>query len=100
MKIGEKEIEKLANLARIKFSEEEKKELGKDIESILGYVSEIQKVSLDISTKVKPLSLQGSDICNVMREDTEPHKSGIYTEKILNEAPKREGDYVKVKKIL
>lgn len=100
MKISEKEIEKLGDLARIKFSEEEKKELGKDIESILGYVSEIQKVSLDISTKVKPLSLQRPDFCNVMREDTEPHKSGIYTEKILDEAPKREGDYVKVKKIL
>jgi len=99
MEISDKEIKKLADLARIKLSEMEKKGLKKDIESILGYVSEIQEVSSD-ATKVKPLSLQRSDLCNVMREDKEPHESGLYTEKILKEAPQREGDYFKVKKIL
>ena len=35
-----------------------------------------------------------------MREDDNPHAGGIYTEAVLNEAPEREGDYIKVKKIL
>jgi hypothetical protein len=35
-----------------------------------------------------------------MREDGEPHESGIYTQKILEQAPAREKDYIKVKKIL
>mgnify|MGYP000344924570 CR=1 FL=1 len=99
MKISDKEIEKLAGLARIKLSEKEKKGLKKDIESILGYVSEIQEVSEEVA-KGSPLLQQRATLCNVMREDIEPHKSGLYTEKILKEAPQREGDYVKVKKIL
>ena len=37
---------------------------------------------------------------NVMREDANPHESGIYTEKMLEQAPAREGNYIKVKKIL
>lgn len=103
MEINNKEIEKLGELARIKLGEEEKKGLKKDIESILGYVSEIQKVSSEV-TKDSPLWQQRTvlceNLCNVMREDREPHKSGLYTEKILENAPDREGDYVKVKKIL
>ena len=63
-------------------------------------MSEIQEVSLSISTKAKPLSLQRSNLCNITREDEKPHKSGVYTKKILSEAPEREGDYIKVKKIL
>ena len=96
MEIDDREIEKLANLARIKLSSSEKKGLGKDIESILEYVSGIQKVSSPVSDK-KPDS---SELINVMREDGQPHESGLYTEKILSEVPQREGDYVKVKKIL
>jgi Asp-tRNA(Asn)/Glu-tRNA(Gln) amidotransferase C subunit len=35
-----------------------------------------------------------------MRGDEEFHESGIYTEKILEQAPAKEGGYIKVKKIL
>jgi aspartyl-tRNA(Asn)/glutamyl-tRNA(Gln) amidotransferase subunit C len=97
MEISDKEIEKLGDLARIKLSEEEKKGLKTDIESILGYVSEIQKVSSDLE---RDTTSQKDELINVMREDTEPHESGLYTEKILENAPERKGDYVKVKKIL
>lgn len=91
MKISDKDIERLGNLARIKLSKEERNTLNKDIESILGYVSEIQKVS--------SINLQQRTVlCNVMREDKDPHKSGLYTEKILKQAPQKEGDYIKVKK--
>lgn len=95
MEIDNKEIEKLSDLARIKLSDEEKKGLKTDIESILGYVSEIQAISTEVK---KPSQKYG--LCNVMREDIVSHKSGIYTEKILKEAPERKGNYIKVKKIL
>ncbi|MDP6387826.1 MAG: Asp-tRNA(Asn)/Glu-tRNA(Gln) amidotransferase subunit GatC [Candidatus Pacebacteria bacterium] len=96
MEIDDKEIEKLADLARIKITNEEKKELKKDIESILSYVSEIQKISSDMPDN----RFNNSELVNVMREDGQPHKSGFYSEKILGEAPQREKDYMKVKKIL
>ena len=45
-------------------------------------------------------TLENVGVLNVMREDKDPHEAGLYTEKILEQAPAREGDYIKVKKIL
>ena len=97
MQISDKDIEKLGDLARIKLSEEEKETLKIDIEAILGYVSQIKEVSSDIE---RDMSGKNETLINVMREDENPHESGLYTEKILENAPEREGDYIKVKKIL
>lgn len=93
--ISAKDIEKLASLARIKIEDEEKEQFGKEIDSILGYVNQIKEanVSLDQSERV-------GDVKNVLRDDTHPHEAGAFKDKILNEAPAREGDYIKVKKIL
>ncbi len=35
-----------------------------------------------------------------MRDDADPHEAGLYTEDLLKAAPGRDGNYVKVKKIL
>lgn len=93
--ISREEIEKLAALSRIDISEDEKKKLGTDIESILGYVSEIQNVVAQTETVAEKLPVR-----NVMRKDDEPHETGAYTNGLLNEAPARDGNYVRVKKIL
>jgi len=90
----DKDIKKLASLARIKISEDEGKGFIKDMESILSYVSEIGEVD---TGGVNPETLE---LKNVFREDTNPYKEGIFTEDILNEAPKTEKGYIKVKKIL
>jgi len=88
------EIEKLAELSRIEVPEGEKKDLARDIESILEYISQIQEVA-----SVEPEPEVGTHY-NIMREDGTPHESKLHTETLLEAAPKREGDYVKVKKIL
>ncbi len=93
--VSVKEIEKLAELSRIALSPEEKESLRKDMDSILGYVEQIQKVSADLILGKKELSPR-----NVMRADDNPHESGVFTETLLAAAPSREGQYVKVKKIL
>jgi aspartyl-tRNA(Asn)/glutamyl-tRNA(Gln) amidotransferase subunit C len=93
--ISLKEIEKLAELSRLDLSSEEKESFRKDMDSILDYVGQIQKVSSNISNEKK-----AGLIRNVLREDSNPHESGIYTETLISAAPKREGDYLKVKKIL
>jgi len=89
------DIEHLAKLARIEVGDSEADKLATDITSILGYVSEIEDITGDKQNekKVGPLY-------NVMREDTDPHESNIYTEDLLNLAPERDGQYLKVKKIL
>lgn len=89
------DIEHLAKLARIEVKGDEAVSLAEDITSILGYVSEIEEItgSAAIEKKVGPLY-------NVMREDENPHEAGLYTEDLLALAPERQGQYVKVKKII
>lgn len=87
----------LANLARIKLSPSEAENLSHEFESILKYVGDVKEISSVENSKPAPTDFS---LRNVMRKDGEGHESGLYTEKILAEAPAREGDYIKVKKIL
>ncbi len=91
--IGKDDIQHLAKLARIEITEEEMEKMTGEIDSILGYVGQINNVSAEDKREV-PLHR------NVMREDEVTHQDGEFTEKLLSNAPQREGQYVKVKKIL
>jgi aspartyl-tRNA(Asn)/glutamyl-tRNA(Gln) amidotransferase subunit C len=100
------EIQKLAELARLKIAPEEQESLRSEIESILGYVDQIKKaaqVSGDSKNAGSPVVGVGT-LHNVMREDGEPHRPSEFTEKILSVAPARgdgaDGNYLKVKKIM
>lgn len=91
--INSEEIKKLANSARIKVTDEEAEKLTKEVHSILDYVGQIQEVTSVTENNVPTHR-------NVMRADIVTNSSGQYTEKLLSNAPSREGDYLKVKKIL
>jgi len=88
------ELEHLAVLARIKLSPEDKKSLVKEFDSILGYIDRLKNidVSLDVSERVGAVK-------NVMRPDTVENTDAKDRERLLAEAPDREGDFVAVKKI-
>jgi len=90
-----KEIEKLANLARIKIDETEKEGLTKEIDSILVYIDQIKKatVNTDQASSV-------GVVHNVFRDDIYQTISDEDRERILNEAPDREGEFIAVKKII
>lgn len=92
--IKKEEVEKLAELSRIEITDAEKETFAEEIESILSYISEIQKVSSDVSES------PGLPLVNVMRDDKDPHESGAYSEALLEAMPKSEKGYLKVKKIL
>jgi aspartyl-tRNA(Asn)/glutamyl-tRNA(Gln) amidotransferase subunit C len=89
------DIEHLAKLSRIAVTETEATALAEDITSILGYVSEIEAITGNTQGEKKI-----GELFNVMREDENPHEAGLYTEDLLNLAPERDGQYVKVKKII
>lgn len=93
--ITKEEIQKLADLSRISITDEEKEQFGKEIDSILNYVTQIKEANISFDAQDAVGSVK-----NIMREDQPSHDSGIFTEEILDEAPKREGNYIKVKKIL
>ncbi len=90
------QVLKLANLARVDISTEEAESLSNEFDSILKYVGEIKNAKLKSSDK----SSLDLPVRNVFREDANPHESGLYTEAVMREAPKTEGGFVVVKKIL
>jgi aspartyl-tRNA(Asn)/glutamyl-tRNA(Gln) amidotransferase subunit C len=88
------EIKKLADLSRIEIEEGEMESLATEMNAILGYVEQVKKVSAEAPIEDSP------NLRNIMREDGEPHERGVFTDKLLNEAPSRDGKFIKVKKIL
>lgn len=89
------EVKKLASLARVKVEETELDKFTKEFDAILDYVSQLEKLDLPNSGErsVPPLR-------NVMREDGEPHATGIYTERLAEQFPEREGDALVVKQVI
>ena len=87
------DVRALAKLARLDISDEEVTKLEKELPNILSFVETIQKASAEAS------EVQ-SEHRNIMREDENPHESGLYTEKLLSAAPGREGDRLVVKQVL
>lgn len=96
--VKKSEIEKLAELARIELSEDEARSLQSDISGILSYVRQVQEVKTDLVDE-KPAGIY-AELKNKFREDENPHPAEAYSEDILNGAPQREGNYIRVKKIL
>ncbi len=93
--IDSKDVQKLGELARIGVSKQEEESFGSQIDSILSYVAQIKEVSSE-----DKLSFSHQRRVNVLRDDEEPHESGVFTEKLLQEAPAQKDGYVVVKKIL
>lgn len=89
------EVEKLAQLARIKLDDAEKQSLTKEIDSILAYVDQIKKATVDVDYTPVPGAVH-----NVFRPDVARTISSEDRERLLNEAPDREGEFVAVKKII
>ena len=89
-----KDVENLAELARIELSEDEKKEILSDMKGILEYVKQIEEVKLDVKH-----SVFNTINYNVWRGDeTEPRE--FSHELIIKQFPDAQDGFLKVKKIL
>jgi len=94
MKITDDMIEHLADLARLRFTEEEKEELKYDLERMIGFVEKLREVNTE---GVEPLLyITGAE--NVLRND-EVIKSISRQEALLN-APLTDGNFIKVPKVI
>lgn len=87
-----KDIEKLAELAKIELTEDEKNNLLSDMEDILGYVKQIQEVDVEEITPEY-------ENRNVWRED-EAEEREFSGDLIRKQFPDSQDDFVKVKKIM
>ncbi|PIP68756.1 Asp-tRNA(Asn)/Glu-tRNA(Gln) amidotransferase GatCAB subunit C [Candidatus Nomurabacteria bacterium CG_4_9_14_0_2_um_filter_32_10] len=89
-----KDVENLAELAKIDLNEDEKEQILKDMEGILGYVKIIESVETPTIVGVPT----GVGI-NVWRED-EVKPSIFSKDLILKQFPDSQDGFLKVKKIL
>jgi|SRR3989344_4878515 len=89
------ELENLAKLARIKLTEDDKKSLAKEFDSILGYVDQLKKVDVQMDAEGRVGTVK-----NVMRSDIVEDSTPDERKRLLDEAPHREGDFIAVKKII
>lgn len=87
-----KDVEALAELAKLEMSGEEKEAILKDMEGILSYVNVIEKVEVE---DIKPVQ----DVYNVWREDSTVPRE--YSRELITEQfPDKQDGFLKVKKIL
>lgn len=88
------DIEKVARLARIELTQDEKKIFGEQMEQILNYMEQLNEVD---TGGIEPTS-HAIPLFNVFRED-EPEKS-FQRESVLKIAPEEEDGYFKVPRII
>jgi aspartyl-tRNA(Asn)/glutamyl-tRNA(Gln) amidotransferase subunit C len=89
------ELEHLAKLARIDLSEDDKRSLIKEFDSILGYIDQLKKADVKMDAEGRVGAVK-----NVTRPDEAVKTSAEDRERLLDEAPDREEDFIAVKKII
>ncbi|MEK7595984.1 MAG: Asp-tRNA(Asn)/Glu-tRNA(Gln) amidotransferase subunit GatC [Patescibacteria group bacterium] len=89
------DIQKLAQLARIKLDKKERESFGKNLESVLDYIGKLKGAKIDNA----PESAYILAAENVFRPDEPPKEPFGNPAELLEAAPKKERGFVKVKKI-
>tara|TARA_Y100000589_G_scaffold10941_1_gene9075 strand:+ start:245 stop:538 length:294 start_codon:yes stop_codon:yes gene_type:complete len=93
-RISKEEVSKVSRLARLKLNEEQIDNHAIQIEKILDYINQLEK----IDTNNVPCTTRAIEVLNVFRTDIqEKYKD---REDILKLAPSREDDFFKVPKII
>jgi aspartyl-tRNA(Asn)/glutamyl-tRNA(Gln) amidotransferase subunit C len=87
MSVTLKDVEHVAELARLSFSEEEKVRLTGELNTVLAYMEQLNRLD---TTNVEPLS-QVISLENVFREDVQA--PGVTREEALRNAPARSEEF-------
>lgn len=87
------EVQKLAALSRLSVNEEELARFAKEFDGILAYVGTLEELTV-AAHMPRPI------LRNVFRPDGTPHESGAHTATLVEAFPEREGEYLKVKRII
>jgi len=94
MNVNDELIDKIANLARLKFNSEEKEDIKKDLQQMIAFIDKLDELD---TTGIEPL-LHMSENVNVLRED---EVSGtISREEAFSNAPLHDEQFFKVPKVI
>ncbi|MDQ3193857.1 MAG: Asp-tRNA(Asn)/Glu-tRNA(Gln) amidotransferase subunit GatC [Bacteroidota bacterium] len=88
------DVDNIAKLAKLKFTDNEKVKLQRDLNKILEYIDQLNELNLD---DVEPLE-NINETENILRKDETV--KWLTTEEALKNAPARTGKFFKVPKVL
>ena len=94
MKIDKESLQKIAHLARLEMPESAEKEMMDSLNSVLTWMEELNEINTD---NVKPLIHMSLEV-NALREDE--IIPNISREQGLKNAPKQNGEYFMVPKVM
>ncbi|MBN1633201.1 MAG: Asp-tRNA(Asn)/Glu-tRNA(Gln) amidotransferase subunit GatC [Ignavibacteria bacterium] len=94
MPVSSEDVNKISKLAKLKFSEDEKKKLQNDMSRIIDYMDKINELDL---SNVEPLE-NINETENVFRDDKK--KETISREEALKNAPSKTDIFFKVPKVI
>lgn len=94
MEINDETVDKLAYLARLEFSAEDKASIKTDLSRIIKWIDKLNELDTD---HVAPLIYMSNEI-NVLRKDVV--NNSVSHEDALSNAPKKDSDYFRVPKVL
>ena len=93
-KITKEEVKKVAHLARLELSDNEINKHAEQLEKILDYIRQLEKINTDDV----PSTTRAIEVVNVFRKDEK--KNFDCNEELLELGPSREDNYFKVPKII
>ncbi len=94
MEITNDIIDKLANLAKLQFEDNQKDEIRKDLSKIIAFVDKIDELDTE---NIEPLIHINQEV-NILREDEV--KETISQFQALKNAPSKDSDYFKISTVL
>jgi aspartyl-tRNA(Asn)/glutamyl-tRNA(Gln) amidotransferase subunit C len=94
MAVTIKDVEHIAKLAKLEFTDAEKEKFTHQLNQILEYVEQMNKLD---TSHVEPLS-HVIELSNVFRADEV--KQGVSTEEALKNAPSKTEEFFKVPKVI
>lgn len=94
MKATAEDVKRLATLARVDVADADLARFATEFDSILAYVGKLDELTLPESGR------NLSVVRNVLRTDEAPYESGMWTERIVEQFPAKEGNSLSVKKII
>ena len=93
-RISSEEVKKVAKLARLELNESEIQQHAEQLEKILDYIKQLEKINTDnIACTTRAI-----EVVNVLRKDEK--KDYENSEELLDLAPSRENKFFKVPKII
>jgi len=94
MAVSKKEVQEVAKLAKLHFSEEELDKFTEEFNEILKYFDKLNEINTD---DVIPTT-HVLDLKNVLRDDV--HKKSFDRKTLISQAPDHDGEFFKVPKVI